>query len=313
MIKIAKVLDIKNVTKKFGKKTVVDNLTFSVNEGEILGFLGPNGAGKTTLIKMAMGLLKITSGKITVCGFDIEKDYEEAAQNFGGIIENPEMYSELKGITNIQIFSELYNDVDKQRIEEVVKLVGLKDRITDPIKKYSLGMRQRIGLAQAIIHKPKLLILDEPTNGLDPAGIKELRDMLRKLANQGTAILVSSHLLSEMELMCDKVCIIDKGKMIDIRDLKEVRKEGKTTDSGQTFEYSYDTNDNEKVFKILKEKNKNVFMENNEVHVQTTKSEIAILNRELINNNIDIYTITQKSKTLEDLFMETTTSLGKGE
>ena len=147
MIKISKVLEINNVTKKFGKKTIVDNLSFSVDEGEIMGFLGPNGAGKTTLIKMAMGLLKITSGNISICGFDVTKDYEKAAQNFGGIIETPEMYSELSGTINMRIFSELYPNVDQKRIDEVIELVGLKSRIKDSLKKYSLGMSQTYSLS----------------------------------------------------------------------------------------------------------------------------------------------------------------------
>ena len=311
MVKIATVLEIKNVTKRFGKKTVVDDLSFSVNEGEIMGFLGPNGAGKTTLIKMAMGLLKITSGTISVCGYDIKEDYEKAAQNFGGIIENPEMYSELKGITNIEVFSELYNNVDKKRIEEVIELVGLKDRINDPIKKYSLGMRQRIGVAQAIIHNPKLLILDEPTNGLDPAGIKELRDMLKNLAKTGTGVLVSSHLLSEMELMCDRVCIIDKGKMIDIKDLKSENKKGQETENGIVFEYVYDTDNNNKAIQKLKEKGIETLIKDDEIHLQATKNEIGEINKRLMQEGITIYTVTKKSKSLEDVFMEKTKKLGK--
>ena len=311
MIKIGKVLEIKNVTKKFGKKTVVDDLSFSVNEGEIMGFLGPNGAGKTTVIKMAMGLLKITEGSISVCGYDIKKDYEKAAQNFGGIIENPEMYPELKGKTNIEVFSQLYDNVDKKRIDEVIDIVGLKDRINDPIKKYSLGMRQRIGVAQAIIHNPKLLILDEPTNGLDPAGIKELRDMLKKLAKKGTAVLVSSHLLSEMELMCDRVCIIDKGKMVDIKDLSGKSNASEKVNEEEAFEYVYDTDNVGKVVEILKQNEKEASVIEEMVHVQMTRDEVARINKELIKQDVNIYTVTKKSKSLEDMFMETTHSLGR--
>ena len=198
--------------------------------------------------------------------------------------------------------------MDQKRIDEVVELVGLKSRIKDSLKKYSLGMRQRIGLAQAIIHSPKLIILDEPTNGLDPAGIKELRDMLRKLAKNGTAVLVSSHLLTEMELMCDKVCIIDRGKLIGIRDLRKSRK---VNNVEELFEYSYETTDNVKLEKLLKGKKYSVSSKDGEVQVMIEKDKIPALNREIIESGIDIFTVTQKTKSLEDIFMETTHSLGK--
>ncbi|MGL5348877.1 MAG: ABC transporter ATP-binding protein, partial [Peptostreptococcaceae bacterium] len=197
------VLELRNVSKIMGKKTLVEDVSFTINRGEIFGFLGPNGAGKTTTIKMITGLYKISKGEIYIDGYSIKKDFEKALSGVGGIIENPEMYGNLTGMDNLKIYARMHGNVSEDRIDEVVKLVKLGNRINDKVSKYSLGMRQRLGVAQALLHRPKLLILDEPTNGLDPMGIKELRETLRELSNkEGLAVMVSSHLLSEMELMC---------------------------------------------------------------------------------------------------------------
>lgn len=302
------ILEIKNVTKKFGKKTIIDNMSFIVEEGEVYGFLGPNGSGKTTLIKMVMGLLKITKGEILVGGYDVTKDYEKAAALFGGIIENPAMYGELKGISNLKFFSTLYPEVTEKKIREIVEIVGLKDRIDDPLKKYSLGMKQRLGLALALVHNPKLLILDEPTNGLDPKGIKELRDILRRLAKQGTAVFVSSHLLSEMELMCDRVCIIDKGKVIEIKDLRKSKVEAIDDATGtEIYEFVYETDNDIKAFEIASSLNYRCEQDAElRLVVHTTKQELAKLTREIISQGINVFTITIIKKSLEELYIETT-------
>ena len=278
------VLKVENVSKKFGKKTVIDNVSFEVNEGEIVGYLGPNGAGKTTVIKMIMGLLRITKGKIKILDIDVTKDYEKAAMQFGGIIENPEMYGNLTAVQNLKIFSDYYKGITKNRLNEVIELVGLKGRENEKIKKYSLGMKQRLGLAQAIIHRPKLLILDEPTNGLDPVGIKDLRDILRKLVQSGSSVLVSSHLLSEMELMCDKIIIIDHGKIIDSKDLRIAKEEIERDNvTGQEVKhYEYDTNNNGRVLEILNSKNIEAQILNNKVEVKATKEKIAELDRKSV-------------------------------
>lgn len=218
------VLKLRDVTKVIDKATIVENINFDVQKGEIFGFLGPNGAGKTTTIKMITGLYKITNGEIFINGIDVRRDFEKALDGVGGIIENPEMYGYLSGIDNLKLYANMHDNVTKERIDEVVRLVKLEKRIHDKVKKYSLGMKQRLGLAQALLHKPKLLILDEPTNGLDPMGIKELREMLRKIADEeGIGVLVSSHMLGEMELMCDRYGIIDDGKMIGIRNKGELK------------------------------------------------------------------------------------------
>ena len=217
------IVQIKNVTKKIGKKVIIDDLTFDVHSGEVFGFLGPNGAGKTTTIKMLLGLMSITKGEMYIDGFNVEKDFEKAIAKVGGIIENPDLYKYLTGYQNLVHFWRMYPDIKRERIDEVIKIVGLEKRIHDKIKTYSLGMRQRLGVAQALLNSPKLLVLDEPTNGLDPAGIHELRNHLRTLAREeNIAVIVSSHLLSEMELMCDRVGIIQNGKLVRIQDMKEM-------------------------------------------------------------------------------------------
>jgi ABC-2 type transport system ATP-binding protein len=177
-------LQLKNARKDIGKKTIIHDLSLEVFPGEVFGFLGPNGAGKTTTIRMIVGLMGITSGEVLINGISIQKDFEKAIQHVGAIVENPEMYKFLTGYQNLLHYARMAKGVTKERIDEVVKLVGLEKRIHDKVKTYSLGMRQRLGLAQALLHRPSLLILDEPTNGLDPAGIREIRDYLRKLAKE---------------------------------------------------------------------------------------------------------------------------------
>ncbi len=173
------VVRLKNVTKRIGKKTIIDDLTFDVPQGEIFGFLGPNGAGKTTTIRMMVGLMSITQGDIWIQGKSIHSQFKQAIRHVGAIVENPELYKYLSGYRNLIHYARMTPGVSKQRIDEVVQLVRLEERIHDKVGTYSLGMRQRLGVAQALLHRPSLLILDEPTNGLDPAGIRELRDYLR--------------------------------------------------------------------------------------------------------------------------------------
>ncbi len=217
------VLSIQQLNKFFGKRHVIDHLSFDVRAGEIFGFLGPNGAGKTTTIKLVMGFLREDGGRIFINGVDKKENYETAMSYLGGIVENPEMYGNFTGRQNLQMYARTHGGIEKERIDEIINLVGLDKRIDDKVKRYSLGMKQRVGLAQALVHRPKMLILDEPTNGLDPVGIHSLRDILRRLAHEeGIAVMVSSHILAEMQLMCDRVGIIDKGRLIDIKDVRDL-------------------------------------------------------------------------------------------
>jgi ABC-2 type transport system ATP-binding protein len=216
------VLSVDGVRKKIGRKWIIDDVTFDVREGEIFGFLGPNGAGKTTTIRMLVDLIRPSKGKITVCGYNVNRNPEKALQYVGSIVENPEVYTYLTGWENLQHFARMQPGVDTARIAEVVDIVRLDLRIHDKVSTYSLGMRQRLGIAQALLGRPRLLILDEPTNGLDPKGIKELREFIRKLADEGLAVFVSSHLLSEIQLLCDRVAIISKGRVLAVGTVDEL-------------------------------------------------------------------------------------------
>ena len=219
------ILKCENLCKSFGKRQILNNVSLEVNQGDILGFIGPNGAGKTTTIKLILGLQSIDSGTVKINGYDIQKEFEKAIEKVGTIVENPDLYMYLSGYDNLKLISNMYKNIDKKRIDEVVKLVKLEQRINDKVSKYSLGMRQRLGIAQALLHKPNLLILDEPTNGLDPEGIKELRELIKDLAEkENMAIVISSHNLSELESFCNKVTIIKNGKIVETSTINEVKK-----------------------------------------------------------------------------------------
>ena len=292
------ILSLKNITKKYGKKTIIDNMSLDIEKGKIYGFLGPNGAGKTTVIKMIVGLINITKGNIYIEGYDNILEKEKALLNVGAIVENPDLYQNLSGLDNLKIYARMRN-IDFKRIEEVVELVGLKDRIKDKVFKYSLGMKQRLGLGVSLLHKPKLLILDEPTNGLDPSGVKNLRDMLKNLAHkENTTIFVSSHILSEIELMFDKVAIIDKGKILKIDSLE------KNVDINKTNVYEFYLSDISKASDLLKDvcnsniKNKCLLIEYND--------KISNILKILLENNIEIYEFKINKNTLEDEFLKVT-------
>lgn len=220
------VLEVKDVTKHLGSRLIIDNISFEIKEGEIFGFLGPNGAGKTTTIRMLVGLIAPEKGSINILGVSIQNDRVNALKNTGAVVENPELYTYLTGFENMMQLSRIYGNISKERILEVVSLVGLSDRIHDKVKKYSLGMKQRLGLAEALLFEPKLLILDEPTNGLDPSGIIEFRNIVKKAAKErNMAVFVSSHILGEVEQLCDTVAFIDKGKIKSIESIESLSKD----------------------------------------------------------------------------------------
>lgn len=217
------IVQLQNLSKTIKGKQLIHNLNIDLYPGQITGFLGPNGAGKTTTIRMMTGLMHPSEGKVIIDGQSLQEHYEEAISKVGVIVENPEMYKYMTGYKNLLHFARMHKNVSKARIDEVVTQVGLENRIHEKVSTYSLGMRQRLGLAQALLHRPKFLILDEPTNGLDPAGIREFRMYLRKIATEdGVSVFVSSHLLSEIELMCDRVAVIQNGQLIDIREIKKM-------------------------------------------------------------------------------------------
>lgn len=297
------IAELKNVTKTIGKKTIIDDLSFAVFPGEVFGFLGPNGAGKTTTIRMMVGLMAITKGEILIEGKSIATDFEAAIAKVGGIVENPELYKFLTGYQNLVHYARMVNGVTKERIEEVIKLVGLDKRISDKVKTYSLGMRQRLGVAQALLHKPSLLILDEPTNGLDPAGIREIREYLRKLAREeGIAVVVSSHLLSEMELMCDRIGIIQHGKLVDIKLVNEFLAE----EGNLSVLFSVEPLAKAKAImgETLQEQKPVETSKGLEIIIE--RERIPEITAQLVQAGIKIYGIKETSKSLEDRFLEVT-------
>lgn len=298
------IVSLRNVTKRIGKNTIIDNLTFDVPQGEIFGFLGPNGAGKTTTIRMMVGLMSITKGEIIVKGNSIKTQFEQAIRHVGAIVENPEMYKFLSGYQNLIHFARMVPGVTKERIDEVIALVKLENRIHDKVKKYSLGMRQRLGVAQALLHRPSLLILDEPTNGLDPAGIRELRDYLRYLTRaEGITVIVSSHLLSEMELMCDRVAILQQGKLVDI---KPVHDFVGSNDKAQT--YFIEARLDEHVLAAVRDIGgvRDAKAVPDGAEIVTERDSIPGIIAELVRMDIDIYGVNAIRRSLEDRFLEMT-------
>lgn len=294
-------LKLENLVKIIRRKKILDGISLTVNSGEIVGFLGPNGAGKTTTIKMIMGLFTITSGRITVCGYDVATDFENAMRNVGGIIENPDLYKRMTGRQNLEYYASMYDNIRKSSIDEVVNLVKMSQRINDKVKSYSLGMRQRIGVAQALLHTPRLLVLDEPTNGLDPIGIKELRDLLKYLSkNAGVGVFISSHLLSEMELICDRIYIIDNGRMIGEKTINQ------TEDNG-IYRYTFNTDDDEKTLEYFKSLDANCGRENGGITLVMKRERIPEIINALVSKGIGIYAVNQAQRTLEQDFISMTT------
>lgn len=282
--------------KNFGKKEILKNVNVEVEAGDILGFIGPNGAGKTTTIKLILGLQSITQGKVTINGYDIQKEFEKAILKVGAIVENPDLYMYLSGYENLALVANLYSGVTKQRIAEVIKLVGLENRIKDKVSKYSLGMRQRLGVAQAILHQPNLLILDEPTNGLDPEGIKDLRELLKKLATEEKmAIFISSHNLAELESFCNKVCIIKNGAVIETESIQEV-KQAVSHDL-----YLITVADSNKV--TTQGINK---INDTQFEIYLKKEEVPNYIKELVQKEIAIYEVREKQVSLEEAFLKKT-------
>ncbi|MBP3707639.1 MAG: ABC transporter ATP-binding protein [Clostridia bacterium] len=295
------ILEIKNLSKYFGKTKVVDNLSFEVKKGEILGFLGPNGAGKTTTIKMILGMLSIDEGSISINGFDVKKNFEKAMENIGGIVENPDLYGYMSAVDNLKLHAKI-RKVNYSEVYRVLELVNLSKSMNVKVSKYSLGMKQRAGLALSLLHSPKILILDEPTNGLDPVGIKDLRDILKKLTKeQGMSVLVSSHILSEMELMCDRVVMINNGKLI-----KEQALNDENVIQSSVVEYEIKVKQTDDAIGILKDCGKEVKTIEDKIVVVIKKDEISELIKTLVMKNIDILSVYEVEKTLENIFFDVT-------
>ena len=293
------VLLLEDVHKTIKGKEIIKGISFSIDEGEVLGFLGPNGAGKSTTLRMIVGLSKPTKGTIDVCNQSITKNYVKAMSKVGCIIEGPDLYNYMSGKDNLNMLAAMNKGVTEADINHAVELVGMQNRLKDKVATYSLGMKQRLGLAQALIHHPKLLVLDEPTNGLDPAGINEFRHIIKSLAkDEGIAVLISSHLISEVELMCDKVAIIKDGVVL---------KYSKVLDLLSSQEIFWEVDNNIKALEILKETfNVTGKIVKDKIEATIDMSKLPEINASFLNKGIKLKFVDNKHKTLEDLFLDIT-------
>lgn len=301
------VLSVKQVTKKMGNKTIVDRLSFDLCQGEIVGLLGPNGAGKTTTIRMIVGLIGMTEGDVMVKGTSIRQNFAKAIAEIGGIIENPEFYPYMSGVDNLKQYQRMSGGIDESRLQEVTELVGLEHAIHKRVKTYSLGMRQRLGIAQALLHRPSILILDEPTNGLDPAGIREMRDYLKQIAsNQGIAVLVSSHLLSEMELMCSRVVVIQEGKYVTERALGAAAMAPDSTLVNIALRVDDTERAKAQLIRLEDIRLLGISAERGQITISVRDSNIPNIVNALGNAGIRLYRIEEVKSSLEDEFLKWT-------
>lgn len=293
-----KILECQNLCKSFGKKQILKDVSFEIDEKDILAFIGPNGSGKTTTIKLILGLQNIDSGSVKINGYDVEKDFVKSIEKVGAIVENPDTYMYLSGWQNLKLVANLYKGVTDDDLKTIVKTVGLENRIHDKVSKYSLGMRQRLGIARALVNKPNLLVLDEPTNGLDPEGIKDLRILLKRLAKEGMGVLISSHNLAELESFCNKVLIIDNGVILEKSEVKKFK------DNNNKYLFKVDNTKNIKLDGMY-EVTKTTFCINGE------KESIASIIKTLVNEDIKIYEVTLTELTLEEAFLKKTGGMKK--
>ena len=277
----------------------LDCISMEVKKGEIFGLLGANGSGKTTIIKLLCGLIGSDGGTISVLGSDVTMT-REYLKDVGAIVEAPTMFKNMTGRENLRYFASLSGGLHEQRIQDILTLVGLKDRADSKFSTYSLGMQQRLGIAQAIMANPKLLILDEPINGLDPDGIIQIRELLQKLSRTyGTTIIISSHILSEMQELCDRVAILVSGKIVAVKTLSEI------SDSNQKEIAKIDCSDANKAYEIIsKMKDIEVRLVNGSIYIRCDSELVAAVNKALVNADINIFGIQIRKRTLEDIYKE---------
>ena len=291
------ILKCENLKKQVKNKVIVENISFSLDKGDIVGFIGPNGAGKTTTIKLILGLIKLTEGKVYIDGYDIQKNFIKAMEKVGAIVETPDLYMYLNGYDNLKLTANNYKSITKKRINEVIKMVGLENRIKDKVSTYSLGMRQRLGIAEAIINNPELLILDEPTNGLDVEGTIEIRNLIKELSKEGIAILISSHNLTEIDNLCNRIIVIKNGRIITNDTIDNF----KTFSNETTYVLELDHLDN--LYQVILNY-KYEIVSKNKIRVYISKEEMAKLMESLIKNKYQIYSMQEEKLTSEQAFMK---------
>ena len=295
-----KIIEIQNLVKDYGSFRAVDHLSLDVYHGDVFGFLGPNGAGKSTTIRMLLTLIKPTSGSINLFGKELKSNRKQILRNIGCIVEKPDFYNYMSGEKNLQLFAQLSGvSVNKIKIEELLELVGLKGRGHNKVKAYSHGMKQRLGLAQTLIHNPSLIILDEPTTGLDPKGIIDIRNLINHLSkDRGITIFLSSHILSEIELIATRMAIINRGKTIVQGSVKELL-------NTEEMVVLFNVDDVMKAASIVKDAKLELISTDEKTQqfsVHLNREQIPVLNKKLVENNIAVYSMESKRK-LEDYFL----------
>lgn len=280
-----RVIKVRNISKTINKKKILDNINFDIYEGEIVGLVGKNGAGKSTLLKIMTGLYSYDEGEIYYYNYNLKTDYEKAMSIVGTLIENPDMYSNLNGKKNLEIFKSMFKGIDEETIEEIVRIVEMEKYLGKKFKTYSLGMKERLGIASSLINKPKILILDEPTNGLDREGVKNTMKMLKELKD--TTIIISSHMLSDIEELCNKIIFINDGKIDSIKIKQNDKKKN----------IVFEVDDFSKARLIIKD-----YCINENLEVYESDDIVSLINKELVLNDINVYRISEATNTLEKDF-----------
>lgn len=293
------IISVNQLSFSFGDQKILDNITLNVPKGSIYGFLGPNGSGKTTTIKLLLNLLKNSNTNIQLFGKELNSNREEILKGIGSLIEAPALYSHLSGFDNLKAKA-IVLGIENQRIHDILKIVGLTDASKKKAGKYSLGMKQRLGIGLALLSDPELLILDEPTNGLDPNGIIEIRNLIKKLSSEHQkTIFISSHLLAEVERIATHVGILYKGKLNFEGKIEELQ-------SLKTADMCIETNNNETAVALLAVRHKVISL-NHQLRVPfESQQQIAKINKTLVNNGFEVYSIYKEKKDLESLFLDIT-------
>jgi ABC-type multidrug transport system ATPase subunit len=296
------VIQVKNLNKEFGEIKAVDDLSFTVNSGQVYGFLGQNGAGKSTTIRMLLSLVSPSSGEIEIFGMNLRKHRKEILRKVGAIIERPDLYKYLTAFENLQLFAAISGvKVSSKQLMDQLHAVGLSERAHSRVKTYSQGMKQRLGIAIALVHDPELVILDEPINGLDPQGIADVRNLILELSREsGKTVFVSSHLLGEMELIADSMLIIDHGKKVAEGTKDELLNPAQT-------QVELITDENEKALQLLKSKGWNAELAESLKYILLgiPKEQVPELNRFLVNSGINVLSLRPRHS-LEDFFLSLT-------
>ncbi|EAH0141220.1 ABC transporter ATP-binding protein [Listeria monocytogenes] len=295
------VLNLEHVTKKIGQKNIVHDISFDIHKGEVFGLLGPNGAGKTTIIRSIVGLIRRSEGTVFINGKNVDTEYKAAISEVGAIIENPEFYMYMSGWANLKQFARMsQKNITDEHIREIVELVKLTGAINQKVKTYSLGMRQRLGVAQALIHSPALLILDEPTNGLDPQGMAEFRTLIRDLATNGTSVLISSHLLSEIQQITDRFAIINKGVLTHIEKMSDLIE-------NHVAAYKLKVSDPVATTTVIATLPVKLVAQNEDLFkIEVAHEDVHLIARALIQANIDLLEMVPLQASLEERFLELT-------